>query len=271
MSDKSLNINLGASKVVKEIKDTKTGEAIDCTSSLVIRAIHAALSPLEKWVLQREYNIEETKKLLERKLNNVPIEHIVTPPPYVAVPALQAISYCMDDEELREMYAELLAHSMNQNTVDTVHPTFVEIIKQMSPFDAFVFRELTQTLVKPCISIKYVNKYNNASYPVQDIVAFDNLEKFPLVQTQISLENLERLRLIEIHKETKYNDETKYTTLKDSVNHISMQFIRDNEKLLKRDEYEIIYTEFVILIRGFGQFFARACLGENFSNLENIV
>lgn len=68
MSDKSLSINVGVSEVVKEVKDTETVEALDQTSSLVIRAIHAALSPLEKWVLQKEYNIEETKKLLERKL-----------------------------------------------------------------------------------------------------------------------------------------------------------------------------------------------------------
>lgn len=207
--------------------------------------------------------------MLERKLNNIPVEHIITPPPYIAVPALQAISYCMDNDELREMYAELLAHSMNKRTVDNVHPTFVEIIKQMSPFDATVFKELTKTLVQPCISIKYTNIRTGASYPVQDIIAFENHEKFPLVSTQISLENLERLRLIEIHKTTKYNDEKKYNTLKDSVKHISMQFIRDNEKQLKKDEYEIIYNEFVILIRGFGQFFARACLGESFINLEN--
>lgn len=270
MSDKSLSINVGVSEVVKEVKDTETIEALDQTSSLVIRAIHAALSPLEKWVLQKEYNIEETKKLLERKLNNIPVENIITPPSYVAVPALQAISYCMDNNELREMYAELLAHSMNKCTVDNVHPTFVEIIKQMSPFDATVFRQLTKTLVQPCISIKYTNKMSGESYPVQDIIAFENHEKFPLVPTQISLENLERLRLIETHKTAKYNDETKYSILKESVKQVSSQFVRDNERNFNKNEYEIVYNEFVILIRGFGQFFARACLGESFSNMESI-
>lgn len=268
MSDKSLSINLGVSEIVKEVKDTKTGEAIDQTSSLVIRAIHAALNPLEKWILQREFNIEATKKMLEKKLNDIPVEDIITPPSYIAVPALQAISYCMDNEELREMYAELLAHSMNQKTVDNVHPTFVEIIKQMSPFDATVFRELTKTLVQPCIGIKYMNKRTKASYPVQDIVAFDDLERFPLVLTQVSLENLERLRLIEINKTSKYNDGKKYDVLIRSVKEISSQFIRDNSQEFDEDDYEIVYNEYVILIRGFGQFFARACLGENFNNLD---
>ena len=41
-----------------------TGELI----GLIPRAIKAALSPVEKWILMREYNIAETKKLLEKKL-----------------------------------------------------------------------------------------------------------------------------------------------------------------------------------------------------------
>ena len=38
-------------------------------------------------------------ELLSRK--DVPAEQIVTPEAYVAVPAMQNISYCMDNEELR--------------------------------------------------------------------------------------------------------------------------------------------------------------------------
>ena len=142
MSDSSVNVTLGIGEVIKEVKDTKTVEEVDKTSALVVRAIHVALSPLEKWVLQKEYNLAETKRLLEEKLRNTPAENIITPPSYVAVPAMQSIAYCMDNIQLRDMYAELLAHAMNSETVDNVHPTFVEIIKQMSPFDAVVFKEL---------------------------------------------------------------------------------------------------------------------------------
>lgn len=268
MSEKSLNVNLGIAEVMKEVKETQTVTEVDKTSALVIRAIHAALSPLEKWVMQKEYNLAETKKLLEDKLKETPAENIITPPPYVAIPALQSISYCMDAKELRDMYAELLAHSMNINTINNVHPTFVEIIKQMSPFDAVVFKELIKDLVIPCIGIKYVNKHTKASYPIHDIIAFSNLDKFPLVPTQISLENLERLRLIEVNKSAKYNNSLKYNELKHSVKMISDNFVDDNASIFNVNDYQIIYDEFVILIRGFGQFFARACLGADFKNIN---
>lgn len=268
MAESSVNVTLGVGEVIKEVKDTKTIEEVDKTSALVVRAIHAALSPLEKWVLQKECNLAETKKLLEEKLKDTPAENIITPPSYVAVPALQSIAYCMDDIQLRDMYAELLAHAMNSETVDNVHPTFVEIIKQMSPFDALVFKKLTKTLVQPCISIKYMNKGAKASYPVQDIVAFSDLDAFPLVPTQIALENLERLRLIEINKGSKYGNAEKYEHLKYSVKEVASAFVEDNKQNFDVNDYQIVYGEFVILIRGFGQFFARACLGEDFSDIS---
>lgn len=48
MKESSVNVTLGVGEIVKEVKDTKTIEEVDKTSALVVRAIHAALSPLEK-------------------------------------------------------------------------------------------------------------------------------------------------------------------------------------------------------------------------------
>lgn len=113
-----------------------TGELL----GLVPRAIKAALAPVEKWVLQREYNIAETQRLLEEKLKNISPDQIEAPEAYIAVPALQNISYCMDNAELRDMYANLLANSMNKVVKNGVHPGFVEIIKQLSPDEAKILR-----------------------------------------------------------------------------------------------------------------------------------
>lgn len=250
-----------------EVKSTKTFEAIDSTAALVVKAVHAAFTPLEKWVLQREYNLEETKKLLEEKLRGVSPEKISTPPPYIAVPALQSIAYCMDDPVLREMYAELLATAMNSETVGNVHPTYVEIIRQMSPYDALVFRELCKQVVIPCMDVVYKNKKTGQSYPISEYVVFTDLEAHPLVQTQISLENLKRLCIIDVVKNKKYAAEERYTELKSAIRNTVNEFVEMNKEILKKNEYTVEYQEYVIMIRGFGQFFARACLGTDFSDI----
>lgn len=268
MADKSFNVDLGVSEVIKEVKDMKTISEMDNTAALIPRAIRAALSPLEKWIAQRESNLAATYKELEPKLKNVPIENIITPPAYVAVPALQAISYCMDDDQLREMFAELLAHAMNAETVGNVHPTYVEIIKQMSPYDALVFKRLIKQLIIPCVSIKYIHKETGATYPICDSVVFTDFKEHPLVPTQICLENLERLHLIEINRKSKLNERERYQILETCCQEMVGQYIEENKHILAPEFYEVSYDEFVLQIRGFGQFFARACLGEDFRNIQ---
>ena len=133
-----------------------TGELL----GLIPRAIKAAFAPLEKWILNREYNVAETRKLLEQKLQNIPVEQIETPEPYIAVPALQYISYCMDNEELRDMYANLLATSMNSVAKNGVHPSFVEIIKQLCPDEAKIIKFFSLHDTIPTISVRYEDDKN---------------------------------------------------------------------------------------------------------------
>lgn len=109
------------------------------------RLINAALAPLDCWILERECHIEKTKQLLEENLKNADPEKIVPPEPYVAVPAIQALSYSMNSDELRSLYANLLAKSIYTDTKDSVHPAFSEIIKNLSPLDCRVFEFIMQS------------------------------------------------------------------------------------------------------------------------------
>lgn len=141
-----------------------TGELV----GLVPRAVKAALQPLEKWILLREYNIAETKRLLEEKLKNVNPENIVPPEAHIAVPALQSISYCMDNDELRDMYANLLANSMNKVVRNGVHPAFVEIIRQLCPDEAKILKVIAIKEVIPTISLRAENKSGAGKTVVKD-------------------------------------------------------------------------------------------------------
>lgn len=79
---------------------------------------------------------------------------IESPDPHIAVPALQYISYCMDNDELRDMYANLLANSMNKVVKNGVHPGFVEIIKQLSPDEARLLKQFKIETIVPTITVR---------------------------------------------------------------------------------------------------------------------
>lgn len=161
------------------------------------RAINAALAPLDCWIREREHKVKQIEVLLEQKLNNVPPENIIAPEPYIAVPAIQAISYSMDSDELRELYANLLAKSMNKDTKGNVHPAFVEIIKQMSPNDAAYFTLLTSLEYRIIADIIGFERDDNFYTFIRKNANFFSND-FKDEEINLSIINLIRLGLIDI-------------------------------------------------------------------------
>lgn len=177
------------------------------------RAINAAFSGLDKWILNKEYAIDETKKLLEKKLENVDPEKIVTPEAYVAVPAIQAISYSMNSEKLRELYANLLAKAMNSDTKDLVHPYFVEIIKQMSPNDAAIFKIFFESEYTPLIDLSIIACNNGHGYYAYNI---SHITSYNHNLVRMSIDNLLRLGLIEIPYGVAYVEDEVYNIIRNT-------------------------------------------------------
>lgn len=231
-----------------------TGELVE----LVPRAIKAALAPVEKWVLQREYNIAETKKLLEEKLKNTSPELIQAPEPHIAVPALQYISYCMDNEELRDMYANLLANSMNVVAKNGVHPGFVEIIKQLSPDEAKILRYISNHRTIPVITLRFenekgeghniINKFSNIGEMTECEEPFETGRYF---------DNLIRLGLLECPTGISLTDKSLYDSIKTHDYILTISKRAESQK-----EYnKVNMVEKHIVITDFGEAFCKICLG----------
>lgn len=194
--------------------------------SRIPRLINAALSSLDIWILNKEYNVEKTKKLLAKKLEKVEPEKIVPPEPYVAVPAIQAISYSMNSEDLREMYANLLANSMNSDFKDSVHPSFVEIIKQLSPFEANLLKKLSTQksfpiiFLRRCIDEKklYGEDYKKHLMPSTVGLTINNFANFA-----VAIDNLVRLNLITVDYQKSYKDKSLYDEIINSDLFLSLK------------------------------------------------
>lgn len=242
-----------------------TGELV----GLVPRAIKAALCPLEKWIMQKEYNIAETRKLLEDKLQNTPSEFIEPPEPHIAVPTMQYISYCMDNTELRDMYANLLANSMNKVVKNGVHPGFVEIIKQLSPDEAKILKYMKSHSAIPTISLKYVHKTGGG---------IEIISNFSIVGEQSSCENpydvskyfdnLVRLGLIDDAKGMSFlADKAVYEPLKKHRLVVS-RATDDNAKALGFDKYD--FAESYVKLTSYGKSFCDICLSTQTGNVITI-
>lgn len=100
------------------------------------KAINVALAPVGAlvWGYEKCQDFISTK--VADRLKNVPPEDIITPKPNVAGPAIEALRYTGHEEALSDMYANLLAASMDKNAASGAHPAFVEIIRQLTPDEA---------------------------------------------------------------------------------------------------------------------------------------
>jgi hypothetical protein len=224
------------------------------TAALLLRTINAALSPLEIWVLNKEYNVAETKKLLALKLENISPDKIVTPEPYVAVPAIQAISYAMNSEELRDLYANLIAKSMNIDTKDTVHPAYIETIKQLSPDDAKYFKHIYSLDIRPMVDTLLTFPNSLIKKVVQNSNTFSKnyTNNFPL-----SIDNLSRLGLINIPDGVWYGDDSIYELL---INYLKTEFTLESYKSDYPDAQGIIFSKKRIDITDYGHNFFNTCV-----------
>lgn len=195
------------------------------TLALIPRAINAALVPLRQWIAEREYKLAETEKLLAKKLQYVGEDKIVTPEAYVAVPALQAISYSMDNKELRNLYANLLAKSMVTDTKTLVHPSFVETIKRMSPLDAIIYKIVMETKVRPLITISERSR-NGGNYPIYENCSW--IQNYSLKECCTSFDSLAHLGLIQLPL-VGYSTEDVYNVVKQNP------LFREAELMVKKN------------------------------------
>lgn len=173
-----------------------TGEII----SFIPRTIRVWFGKWEKWILNGEYAIRETEKLLEEKLKHIQEDKIVEPEPYVAVPAIQQLSYSLDSEELRELYANLLASSMNVDKKDAVHPAFVDIIRQLTPSEAKLLSCIYECPYNSVLlresKLYTINNIKEGSYDVGLEVNDVHINSIDRHTLSICLDNLMRLGLL---------------------------------------------------------------------------
>ena len=111
----------------------KTIEAVDSSVSSTVNILGYLPNTINEYV---QNSLNKTRTKLHQKLQNTPPENITQPPVHIAAPALQAACYSADCDELHDMFANLLASAMNIEKQRIVHPSFIEIIKQLSPLEA---------------------------------------------------------------------------------------------------------------------------------------
>ena len=254
-SDIVTSISEAAQKNIPE-----TVRQTDGTLSTVVGFFNnVVLYPVKKANITFQYRLEAFEDDLKEKIKDIPEENLQVPPTRVSGPTLEALRYAYDEEELREMFENLLASSMDNRKDIEVHPAFVEAIKQMSSLDAKVLSKIVDLGQMKCADIKFAitnsTKVYSKGMPNYFVAELCDLSDPFLISS--SLVNLDRLALIKITESGLQGEE--YESIKEHP------YVKSREALFKSfgEQFDIQVGRHAVIITNYGEQFAKSCLNKN--------
>lgn len=148
----------GLVKAIPIYQDTLQPAAKQIGQSLetVTKCVNICLAPIKALVWGYDKIETFVTERVSEKLRNVAPENITSPKLQIAGPVVEALRFVGHVEELRELYANLLANSMDKSTIDEIHPAFVEVVKNMTPEESRILQGF---------------KIMNTQHPAIDIIA----------------------------------------------------------------------------------------------------
>lgn len=180
---------------------------------------------------KNEVNVSQYKESISKKVDAIPEENLQEPPMSIVGPALEASKYYIEEEELREMFANVIAASMDSSKSREVHHSFVEIIKQLSPQDANNIKSLKYSKILPIANFNLKDVDKNSHSMVRNLVFSTDYENKTIDENDSSsISNIVRLGLASISFEESLSAEGIYDIYEQSTLFTSLQETHNNEK-----------------------------------------
>lgn len=202
-SRRAINETIGkvASEIYTDIAKPATRQAGTAIETL----FKVGLSPIAMLDWGYEQSKDWLKGKIEQRLIATPQEYRRAPPNNIAVPAITSISMCSDSPELRDLYAELLLKTMDSRSEPIVHPSYINLISQLSPREALVFISFHKIDSTTLFKEKDAYSSRNVSIENQFLNYCSDLGFNESKHVQVWLENLQRLKLVELLEYSEVN------------------------------------------------------------------
>ena len=245
----------GLAKAIPVYQDAVQPAAQQIGKSLgtVTKAVNIALAPVKALVWGYEKIEDYLTKRVSEKLKDVPKEDIETPPTHIAGPAVESLRYTGNNENLRELYASLLAMSMNKKTTNKAHPSFVEVIKNLSTEEAIILQQFISENAFPKVDVQEPGKYNNGQRDL--LINFTSFHKMDtrinINNTRTSLDNLQRLGVIQILKDEYFVNESQYEPLENDPE------LTELKETIEKKGKKVKFRRGIIRLTAFGNDFVQ--------------
>lgn len=166
--------------------------------------------------IKLEKDLNAYYQLIENERDKIPEDKRIEPDIQKVAALLDASKFCIDKEELRELFAKLIGATMNKDTEKYVHISFGQILSQLVPDEAKILMNLPKkSLFEPIVDIRGERPDVYGSFTLHTNLGVlgeesgcDDPEALPLY-----LDNLLRLGLVTIPAGEWLIDEWRYSKI----------------------------------------------------------
>jgi hypothetical protein len=218
---------------------------------------------VEKLKIKHATNLKKYQSNIQDELNKIPEENLTEPPMNIVGPALEASKFYIENEEIRKMFAKLIASSMNVDLINLSHPSFIEIIKQLTLVEANIIKQIATNTFLPYVELFYRGSNENPTFfpIIEPYTKVQNLNTdYSIVAS--SIKNLHRLGLIHF-SDINFSGSESYieTLLNDNIfssYHELQLHLKENNLHLQNGELKLQSGN--ILLTAYGLRFSKVCL-----------
>lgn len=221
-----------------------------------------------KYIANSEMKKKQFLEELSKKYNSIPSDNLKEPDINILGNVMDSLKYSLNEDYLVEMYTNILISDMDSRTKNKCHICFIEILKQLNKNDLELLKSIymmKQTSSIPFGKLNIVDSDNKPlKYELHNpiyIAKFDNyvINDYNVFST--SVENLNRLGLIEINYTKYFTDKSIYDLLIQNVlpscNYILNDLRRENPDATLGCE------KAVLTINNLGYDLMKICLRDN--------
>lgn len=207
----------------------------------------------EKLRILQKYGLKEFEINLAKRINEIPKNKLQIPDFQTVTQAIGDMESCINSEDLREMFANLIARSCNYDFANSVHPSFSGILRQMSPYDAKILKFYINNRVNHLITYRYKKsngeRFDRIPYTID---SYPNLDESD--HMSIAISSLMRLGILSIQ------DDTLFCPAKNSLFENSIFYKNCEQERIKDGIYSSSsINKQMSYITSLGEAFIRSC------------
>lgn len=196
-----------------------------------------------------QHNLEKLRKELE-KVNPANISEV---PPEIGMPVLEKLSF-VSDEVLSQLFVNLLAKAADREQSHLAHPSFANIISNLSPDEGLLLIQLADSRRVPFIDGTLIRNSGEVGAPVDTLhLSPDFLPTLTFPNNyRAYLSNLEGLGIIRIRRDVQLSNASGYAPMEKEFHskYKSVETAKASRKAIS--------TRGVIEVTEFGLLFTRA-------------